>query len=93
MQYFVSFLDLQLARWKERAGCSTFIVFLKSCSCKSYYLFLSAMGWSAVCDCGIFWSVAILTFYDVFVCFVVILIFFLLLHNSCICMAHYIYIK
>ena len=69
MQYFVSFLELQSSSWEERAGCCTFIVFLKSCSCFSYYLFLSAMGWSAVCDCGIFWSVAILTFNDVFACF------------------------
>ena len=39
---------------EERAGCFTFIVLRMSCYCKySVTLPLSAMGWSAVCDCGI----------------------------------------
>ena len=46
---FCNYLDEE-----ERAGCFAFIVFLLSCYCK-YVVALphSAMGWSAVCDCGI----------------------------------------
>ena len=40
---------------KERAGCFAFIVFWMPCYCKcSVALPHGAMGWSAVCDCGIF---------------------------------------
>ena len=39
---------------EERAGCFTLIVFLMSCDCQcSMTLPVCAMGWSAVCDCGI----------------------------------------
>ena len=39
---------------KERAGCFAFIVFWMACHCKCYVaLPHSAVGWSAVCDCGI----------------------------------------
>ena len=34
---------------KERAGCFALTVFLVSCNC----LPRGAVGWSAVCDCGI----------------------------------------
>ena len=41
-------------RERDRAGCFTLIVFLMSCGCKcSVALPLGAVGWSAVCDCGI----------------------------------------
>ena len=40
---------------EEIAGCFAFIVFLMSCDCWcSVNLPNSALGWSAVCDCGIF---------------------------------------
>ena len=40
---------------EERAGCFAFIVFWMFCYCKSpVALPHSAVGWSAVCDCGIF---------------------------------------
>ena len=39
---------------EERAGCSTLFVILVSCDCYcSVALPCGAMGWSAVCDCGI----------------------------------------
>ena len=39
---------------EERAGCFAFIVLRMSCYCKcSVALPHGAMGWSAVCDCGI----------------------------------------
>ena len=41
----------------ENAGCFAFIVLQMSCYCKcSVALPLTAMSWSAVCDCGISWS-------------------------------------
>ena len=41
---------------EERAGCFTLFVFLMSCNC---YVALThvAMGWSVVCDCGIFLTI------------------------------------
>ena len=40
--------------WKKERGCFTFIVFLMSCYCKCpVALPHCAVGWSAVCDCGI----------------------------------------
>ena len=39
---------------KERTGCLVFIVFRMYCYCKWYMgLPHGAVGWSAVCDCGI----------------------------------------
>ena len=39
---------------EERAGCSAFIVFYMFCYCKCPVALLhGAVGWSAVCDCGI----------------------------------------
>ena len=50
-----------LAKKQEsRAGCFALIVFLMSCDCKcSVALPHGAVGWSAVCDCGISWSYAL----------------------------------
>ena len=54
MRYFVSFLVCYYLGEEERAGCFAFIVLLVSCYCKcSVALSHGAMGWSAVCDCGI----------------------------------------
>ena len=55
MHHFVSFLFLQLFFYEEeRAGCFAFIVFQMSCYCKCFVaLRHGAVGWSAVCDCGI----------------------------------------
>ena len=40
---------------EERACCFAFIVFRMSCYCKcSVALPQNAVGWSVVCDCGIF---------------------------------------
>ena len=42
---------------EEMASCFAFIVFGISCYCKYYVASPhGAMGWSAVCDCGISWS-------------------------------------
>ena len=39
---------------EERAGCFAFIVFQMSCYCKCVVaLPHDAVGWCAVCDCGI----------------------------------------
>ena len=39
---------------RERAGCFAFIVFSMSCYCeRPVALSHGAVGWSAVCDCGI----------------------------------------
>ena len=47
--YFCNHLDKE-----ERAGCFAFIVFWMSCDCIcSVALPHGAVGWSAVCDCGI----------------------------------------
>ena len=54
VRYFVSFLVCNYLGEEERAGCFPFIVLLVSCYCKcSAALSHGAMGWSAVCDCGI----------------------------------------
>ena len=42
---------------RERVCCFASVVLRKSCYCKcSVTLTHDAMGWSAVCDCGISWS-------------------------------------
>ena len=42
---------------EERAGCFVLIVNLLSCYCKcSVSLPHGVIGWAAVCDCGIFWT-------------------------------------
>ena len=42
---------------EERTGCFTYIVFLVLLGYyRSLPLHQGAMGWSAVCDCGISWS-------------------------------------
>ena len=47
-----------------RAGCFTLIVFLMSCACKCYVTFANgAIGWSAVCDCGIFFNFFLMILY------------------------------
>ena len=60
MQYLISFLALQLQcipLGEVRAGCFTLIVFLLLCGCLcSVSLPHGAVGWSAVCECGISWS-------------------------------------
>ena len=55
MHYFVSFLVLQSSRREgERTGCFAFIVLRMSCNSKcSLAIPQCAVGWSAVCDCGI----------------------------------------
>ena len=62
MKCLVPILVLQssrgrIEREREKAGCFTLIVFLLSCdySC-SLALPHDAVGWSAVYECGIFWS-------------------------------------
>ena len=55
MHYFVSDLVLRSSEEEERAGCFAFIVFWMSCYCKCFVaLPHGALGWSAVCGCGIF---------------------------------------
>ena len=57
--YFCNHLDEE-----EKAGCFALTVFLMSCDTQcSVALSHGAMGWSAICDCGISWSnsVAFLT--------------------------------
>ena len=54
MHYFMSTLVYNHLEEKERAGCFDFIVVTMSCDCKcSLVLPQCALGWSAVCDCGI----------------------------------------
>ena len=54
MHYFVSFVFCNHLEEEERAGCFVFIVFPVSCYCIcSMALPYGAVGWSAVCDCGI----------------------------------------
>ena len=44
---------------EERAGCFAFIVFRMSCYCKcTVALPYDAVGWSAVCDCCISYSLS-----------------------------------
>ena len=52
MHYFVSFLVYNHLEEEERAGCFAFVVLRMSCIC-FVTLPYSAVGWSAVCDCGI----------------------------------------
>ena len=50
----LSSFEIMLMRKRERAGCLAFIVFKMSCYCKCpVALPHGAVGWSAVCDCGI----------------------------------------
>ena len=50
----MSFQVLLSSEEEERAGCFAFIVFRMSCYC-NFFVALShgAVGWSAVCGCGI----------------------------------------
>ena len=51
---YVSFLFYNRLDEEERAGCFAFIFFLMSCYCKCSVAFPhGAVGWSAICDCGI----------------------------------------
>ena len=54
IQYLVSILVRE-----ERPDCFNFIAFLLSCDCKcSVSLPHGVVGWSALCDCGIFWTLS-----------------------------------
>ena len=54
VHYFVYFLVFHHLEEEERAGCFAFNVLMMSCYCKcSVTLLHGAVGWSAVCDCGI----------------------------------------
>ena len=54
MNYFVSFLVCNHLEEEERVGCFAFIVLRMFCYCKCFVTLLhGAVGWSAVCDCGI----------------------------------------
>ena len=58
---FCSHLDVE-----ERAGCFALIFFLMSCYGTCYVALLhGAVGWTAVCDCGISLSYSILDFLKV----------------------------
>ena len=51
---------------KGRAGCFAFIVFQMSCCCKCFVAVPhGAVGWSAVCDCVLFFI--ILTYFSQFI--------------------------
>ena len=52
VRYFMSIVVLQSFYGEERAGCFALFVFLLS---RDFYVALprSAMGLSAICDCGI----------------------------------------
>ena len=55
MHYLMSFLVCHHLDEEERAGCFVFIVFWMSCYCKCHVaLPHSVVGWTAVCDSGIF---------------------------------------
>ena len=45
-------ITVLVKKQESRAGCFALIVFLMSCDCK-YSVAHGAVGWSAVCDCGI----------------------------------------
>ena len=63
IQYLLSILVLHSFAREERADCFILIVFLLSCDCKcSVYLPHGVVGWSAVCDCGIFWTLSFKNF-------------------------------
>ena len=54
MHYLVFFLFFNHLDEEDRADCFALIVFLMSCDCwRSVALPHGAVGWSAVCDCGI----------------------------------------
>ena len=54
IQYFVSFWFSHHLDGEERAGCLALIVFLVSCDSQCFVaLPHGAVGWSAVCACGI----------------------------------------
>ena len=54
IQYFMSVLFCNHLDWEESAGCFALTVFLMSCDSQcSVALPHGAVGWSAVCDCGI----------------------------------------
>ena len=54
MHYFVSFLVCNHIEEEERVGCFALIVLRVPCYSKySVTLPHGAVGWSAVCDCGI----------------------------------------
>ena len=54
IQYFVSSRICSRLGGKERAGCFILTVFLMSCDSQCFVsLPQCAVGWSAVCDCGI----------------------------------------
>ena len=56
IQYLLSFLVLQLSCWgRERAGCFTLIDLMVSCDFND---------WSAVSDCGIYWSYLLINLYQ-----------------------------
>ena len=65
MQYV---LNVRYLAGEERAGCFTLIVSLMSCGCLcSLSLPHGAVGWSAVCACGISWPYSLI-FCNVRVC-------------------------
>ena len=54
MYYFLSILVLRPSSIEEKAGCFAIIVLQTYCYCKCYVALPHvAVGWSAVCDCGI----------------------------------------
>ena len=60
---FIRKLAIILMKKKEKAGCFALIINLMSCDCKcSLALHLGAVFWSAVCECGISCSYALLLF-------------------------------
>ena len=62
LSVFCSFtVILLMKREKEGDRCFSLIVFLLVCVCySSKPLSYGAVGWSAVCDCGISWSYSLL---------------------------------
>ena len=59
IQYLVSILVLHSFRYGRESWSLYFIVFLLSCDCKcSVSIPHGVVGWSAVCDCGIFWDLS-----------------------------------
>ena len=58
--FFLTTTDSRVVE-EGRAGCLAFIVFWMSCYCKCpVALPHCAVGWSAVCDCGISYSLIFL---------------------------------
>ena len=57
LNFLSSFAVTMYLIGEVRAGCFTLIVFLLLCGCLcSVSLPHGAVGWSAVCECGISWS-------------------------------------